>query len=354
MKEDGVKEVSFTGLATKAFGAPFGAFVSAVYASLSFSLLVACVSGIGSIVSQWFPELGNAASHSLFPLFIGCIIWLFPFKAIDSMNRFLCLIMLFSIITLVGIGVSVARANLLVSLSNASWNMFSILPAIPVTVLTLGFHVITPFICKVAGDSIDEARKAILIGGIVPLIMVLLAGTKEAHSPSFQGDPIKVLLSVKSSALFAVQGFAFSALATSFIGYTVSLPKQLIDTLELIFRSTNSEYELGLKNSMKACSITVDSSGKSSLSRIQISKFEGLISVAVLLITVLVASFHTSTFSRALEFAGVYANCFLFGILPPAMAYISKSRRKLRSSLPGGNTVLFLLFSISVLLSIWH
>lgn len=337
MEEDGVKEVSFTGLATKAFGPQFGAFVSIVYASLSFALLVACVSGIGSIVSQWFPDLNQLTSHALFPLILGNIMWFFPFRAIDSTNRFLCFLMLISIITLVGIGVSVARANLLVSLSNSSWSIFSLLPAIPVTVLTLGFHVITPFICRVAGDTIDDARKAILIGGTVPLIMVLswnlivlgLAGTGKAQSSSFPGDPIKLLLSVKSSALFAVQGFAFSALATSFIGYAVSFPKQLIDTLELIFRSSKSENELGLKHSMRETTIG-DASDESSLSKNCFKNLEGLISVPLLLVPVLVASFYPSTFSKALDFAGVYANCFLFGILPPAMAYIYKSRRKLR------------------------
>ena len=68
MEEDGVKEVSFTGLVTKSFGDGFGTFVSVVYASLSFSLLVACVSGIGSIVSQLFPNLNVLISHSVFPV----------------------------------------------------------------------------------------------------------------------------------------------------------------------------------------------------------------------------------------------------------------------------------------------
>ncbi|XP_021721260.1 uncharacterized protein LOC110688812 [Chenopodium quinoa] len=361
MEEDGVKEVSFTGLAIKAFGTHFGAFVSVVYASLSFALLVACVSGISSIVSQWFPSLNNVVLHGIFPLFLGSIIWFFPFQIIDSTNRFLCFMMLVSIITLVGIGVSVARANIVSSLSCSSWHVFTILPAIPVTVLTLGFHVITPFICKVAGDSIDEARKAILIGGTVPLIMVLawnlivlgLAGTGKAQSSCIQGDPIKLLLSVKSSSLFAVQGFAFSALATSFIGYAVSFPKQLIDTLELIFRFSKSENELGSIESSGETRI-VDVSDESILKGNGFRKFERLVSVALILVPVLVASFYPSTFSRALDFAGVYANCFLFGILPPAMAYIYKSQRKYRSSLPGGHMVLFLLFSVAVILSIWH
>ncbi|KAH9608080.1 hypothetical protein KSS87_016521 [Heliosperma pusillum] len=345
MEENGVKEVSFTGLATKAFGAHFGAFVALVYVSLSFSLLVACVSGIGSIVSQWFPNMNTLASHSLFPLLLGIVIWFFPFEVIDSTNRFLCCLMLVSIITLVGIGLSFARSNLLASFGNASWNVFSILPAIPVTVLTLGFHVITPFICKVAGNTVDEARKAILVGGIVPLVMVLswnlivlgLSGIGKAKPSSVQCDPIKLLLSVDSSALFAVQGFAFSALATSFIGYAVSFPKQLIDTLELILRINSRKID------------SEDESRKST--RWNLS---GLISAAVLVVPILVASFYPSTFSKALDFAGVYANCFLFGILPPAMAYIFKSRGKLRSSLPGGDMVLFLLFSIAAILSIWH
>ena len=52
--------------------------------------------------------------------------------------------------------------------------------------------------------------------------------------------------------------------------------------------------------------------------------------IIVLGAPVLIASFFRSTFTRALDFAGVYANCFLFGILPPAMAYIQQSRKKLR------------------------
>lgn len=144
------------------------------------------------------------------------------------------------------IGVSVARINILGSFAHASWSISSILPALPVTVLTFGFHVITPFICKIVENSVYEAREAVLIGGVVPLLMVLswnlillgLAGTNSAASP---GDPISLLLSVNPSALSAVQGFAFSALATSLIGYPVSFPKQLLDTLTLILSKPDSE-----------------------------------------------------------------------------------------------------------------
>ncbi|KAJ6291946.1 hypothetical protein OIU76_023939 [Salix suchowensis] len=386
MQEDRVAEVSFTGLATKALGRKFGAFVAVVYASLSFSLLVACVSGIGSIVSQWFPWMNVVLAHALFPVTAGIVIGFCPFKAIDSANRLLCLIMLFSITSLVAIGLSVARTNILASLVPTSLSISAILPAIPVTVLTLGFHVITPFICKIAGNSVSEARKAVLIGGAVPLIMVLswnliVLGLAGANTAASSNDPISLLLSVNPSALSAVQGFAFSALATSLIGYAVSFPRQLLDTLELIFTKTKSQKQIDTQcqifaNGDRTGRIGfVTFSGRQSLGSSGRASFDGtrcfaasevkppsstaesnalfhhkFVMILILGVPILIGSFFRSTFSRALDFAGVYANCFLFGILPPVMAYVQQSRKKLRSSiLPGGDITLLLLFSIAVI-----
>jgi len=364
MEEDGVEEVSFTGLVTKALGSRFGAFVALVYVSLSFSLLVACVSGIGSLVSQWFPWMNLVMAHALFPLIVGTVTLFFPFKAIDATNRFLCFIMIFSLTALVAVGLSVARTNILSSLAYASWGFSSILPAIPVTVLTLGFHVITPFICKIAGNTVHDARKAILIGGAVPLLMVLswnlivlgLAGPNWAASIA---DPISLLLSVNPSASSAIQGFAFSALATSLIGYAVSFPKQLLDTLQLLFGKFGSGKQISAHSQMGSnvdeigrvgfvvysgkpnlgnpgkVSYIESRRGAGSEAKLKSSvdgsdSFKISVLVIVLGASVLIASFFRSTFSRALDFAGVYANCFLFGIIPPAVAYIYQSRKKLR------------------------
>lgn len=364
MQEDGVSEVSFTALATKALGSHFGAFVAVVYASLSFSLLVACVSGIGAIVSQWFPWMNLVLAHALFPLAAGIVITFFPFKVIDVANRFLCLLMLLSITALVGIGLSVARANVLGSFAKSSWSISSILPAIPVAVLTLGFHVITPFICKLAGNSVSEAKRAVLIGGAVPLIMVLswnliVLGLAGANTAASSNDPISLLLSVNPSALSAVQGFAFSALATSLIGYAVSFPKQLLDTLDLLFIKLNAEQfssqsemfsnrdgtgKVGLVIfSSEQCSGNAGralfvgskdfaaSEDKQPSSLAESNSFHQMfVTTLVFSVPILIGSFFRSTFSRALDFAGVYANCFLFGILPPVMAYVQQSRKKLR------------------------
>ncbi|OQU88721.1 uncharacterized protein LOC8078447 [Sorghum bicolor] len=347
MVRDGVDEVSFTGLASSTLGAGLGAVVAVVYAALSFSLLVACVAGIGSLVSQLFPGVNPVLANALFPCFAGVLIAFFPFKAVDGANRALCGLMLVSITALVVTGVSVGRTSLLRSLSYATWSPGAILPAIPVTVLTLGFHVITPFICKIVGDSVYDARKAILIGGAVPLAMVLswnavILGLASAGGNAGFDDPIKLLLSVNPAALPAVRGFAFAALATSLIGYAVSFPKQLADTVELI-RQRFSQKQ-GSAHQPNASS---DRNG-------------AILTWTVLIIPIFIASFFSAAFSKALDFAGVYANCFLFGILPPVMAWIHRSQMKKRSPdscediLPGGNAALMILFVIAVILAIWH
>ncbi|XP_015694568.2 tyrosine-specific transport protein 2 [Oryza brachyantha] len=348
MEDGGVDEVSFTGLASSTLGATVGAVVAVIYAALSFALLVACVAGIGSLVSQLFPAVNPALANALFPCFAGTLIAFFPFKAVDGANRALCGLMLVSIAALVVTGVSVGRSSMLKSLGYASWRPATILPAIPVTVLTLGFHVITPFICKIVGDSVYDARRAILIGGAVPLAMVLswnavILGLASSSGSAGFDDPIKLLLSVNPAALPAVRGFAFAALATSLIGYAVSFPKQLADTVELIVQRISPKHGIGqLFESTSA-------HGRNG----------AILTWIVLIIPVVIASFFSAAFSKALDFAGVYANCFLFGILPPVMAWIHRLQKRRSSGscediLPGGNVALLILFGIAVILAFWH
>ncbi|XP_055807754.1 uncharacterized protein LOC129876365 [Solanum dulcamara] len=381
MEEDGVDEVSFTSLATKALGSKLGSFVALVYGSLTFALLVACVSGIGSIISQWFPKINHVLANGLFPSLVGIVLCLLPFKVIDVANRCLCITMLFSITALVVIGIIVGRMSILDSFGFASWRFSSVLPAIPVAVLTMGFHVITPFICKIAGNTVHDARKAIIVGGTIPLVMVvswnlIVLGLSGHNASSVSSDPISLLLSVNSSALPAVQGFAFSALATSLIGYAVSFPKQVVDTLDLIFSSSSPSPSRGVTTRDEVGNVgsaafrlrkNFGNAGKVSYKGIKndnasenrvdsgFKSLQSLVIPFVLALPVLIGSFFPSTFSRALDFAGIYANCFLFGILPPVMTYIYQSRRKLRLGiLPGGAGALLLLFVIAIILAIWH
>ncbi|KAJ8570329.1 hypothetical protein K7X08_037301 [Anisodus acutangulus] len=232
----------------------------------------------------------------------------------------------------------------------------------------MGFHVITPFICKIAGNTVHDARKAIILGGVIPLVMVvswnlIVLGLSGNNASFVSTDPISLLLSVNSSALPAVQGFAFSALATSLIGYAVSFPKQIVDTLDLIFSNSKGVVSEVGKVGPATFKLrqNLGNEGKVSYNASQVREecgFKSLQSIVmpfVIALPVLIGYFFPSTFSRALDFAGIYANCFLFGILPPVMTYIYQSKRKLRLGiLPGGDCVLLLLLTISIIPGIWH
>ncbi|GLJ50216.1 hypothetical protein SUGI_1068850 [Cryptomeria japonica] len=254
MEDRGLEEVSFTGLAMHTLGDNMGAFVAVVYAMLNYALLVACIAGLGSLVQLWMPFLSSFVACAAFPVIVGGIIGLASFKVIDGVNRVLCVLMVASISALVGVGVFVRRQCIWNSLNHVVWAPDVLLPAVPVTVLTLGFHVITPFICKIVGRKPRDAFKAISCGGAVPLAMVLswnavILGLAQSSTRSRTLDPIKLLLSLNSSAIPVVQAFAFSALGTTLIGYALSFPKQLYDTLCLINMVARKNYRACLGNS---------------------------------------------------------------------------------------------------------
>lgn len=334
--------MSFTGLAVNTLGQMTGRIVAAVYALLNYALLVACIAGLHSILSCWLP-FPPALVCLMSPGIVVAMLAFTPFKAVDSLNKALCGLMLLSIASLVGIGIYVGRSMVLGSVDHGTWSWNVLLPAVPVMVLTLGFHVITPLVCKVVGGRPNEARQAILCGGAVPLIMVLawnavILGLSPARPASSPLEPIKLLLSLSTVAAPAVQAFAFAALGTTLIGYALSFPKQLIDTVELFGFSKKARFADELGNF----------EGESRTNRV------GVLIMAIGP-PVCVAMICPTAFARALDFAGVYANCFLFGLLPPIMAWAHRYRQPQTGDatqlVPGGRVSLVLLFLSALFLA---
>lgn len=337
MAEQGEAEVSFTGLAVRTLGHSAGRVVALVYAFLNYALLVACVAGLHSILAHWLP-LHPTLVCILSPGVVTSMLAFTSFQAVDTLNRALCVLMLASITGLVGIGIFVGRTFWLGTMGSGTWSFTALYPAIPVIFLTLGFHVITPVVCQVVGGRPQEARKAILCGGAVPLLMVLawnavIIGLAQAPAQSASLDPIKLLLSLSSSAAPVVQAFAFAALGTTLIGYALSFPKQLIDTVSLF----------GIAEK-----------------RVTVTEQPGRMTALLLAMAPPVAMAMTSptAFASALDFAGLYANCFLFGVLPPIMAWAYRYQRpqadqvRRTKLVPGGRILLMVLFLFALYLGL--
>ena len=127
----------------------------------------------------------------------------------------------------------------------------------------------------------------------------------------------------------------------------MSLPEQLLDTWELISgKSTTCDEKRNGRVGLAFYSggLTAGHPGKVSFRssrkfsmlgsdmRLYEQEFELLkvfLTLLVLGLSVFIALFFRSRFSKALDFVGAYANCFLFGIIPPVMAYIHQSKNKL-------------------------
>ncbi|CAM6026052.1 unnamed protein product [Sphagnum balticum] len=361
MLEQGEEEVSFTGLAVYTLGRRSGLVVSAVYVLLIYALLVACIAGLGSVVAYWLPPLPQVLVCCLSPGVVMAMLAFAPFKAVDSLNRALCSLMIVAITSLVGIGISAKREKLMMMMMpgsgssstsyGTSLTLQAVLSAIPLIALTLGFHVITPLVCKVVGGKPEEARNAILCGGEIPLAMVLvwnavilaLAPPPQLLPSSKILDPIKLLLSTSSLAAPAVQAFAFSALGTTLIGYALSFPKQLMDTADLFMSSVKSVSGTTNQNvfSLEECWW-------------QDKKRMAALAMA-LGPSVGVAIICPTAFATALNFAGVYANCFLFGVLPPVLAWEYRrsshhQNKQVKSTrlVPGGDFMLLFLLLIAI------
>ncbi|CAM6048343.1 unnamed protein product [Sphagnum compactum] len=363
MLEQGEEEVSFTGLAVYTLGRRSGLVVSAVYALLIYALLVACIAGLGSVVACWLPPLPQGLVCCLSPGIVMAMLAFAPFKAMDSLNRALCSLMIVAITSLVGIGISAKREKLMMMMMmmpgsgssstsyGTSLTLQAVLSAIPLIALTLAFHVITPLVCKVVGGTPEEARNAILCGGVIPLAMVLvwnavilaLAPPPQLLSSSKILDPIKLLLSTSSLAAPAVQAFAFSALGTTLIGYALSFPKQLMDTADLFMSSVKSVSGTTNQNVF-------------SLEECWWQDKRRMAALAMALgPSVAVAIICPTAFATALNFAGVYANCFLFGVLPPVLAWEYRRRshhqnKQVKSTrlVPGGDLMLLFLLLIAI------
>lgn len=365
MAANGLQEVSFTGLAAETLG-PMGALIAAtVYGALNYALLVACIAGLGEILSVATSSFLSPPMASL--ACTGIIAWavtMGSFSLVDNMNRILCGLMLASSALLLALGLP--HIAFQKALSTSVWKPSAMLPAVPITVLTLGFHVVTPLICSLLRSDVRQSRKAVLLGGTVPLAMVLAWNTviigitppisSPSSSSSSSTNPILLLLSLGTSAAPCVRAFAFSALGTTLIGYALSFPKQLSDTIDMWKATLTPNSDSG--KSIASENILVGERTEDGLDK-RAAKNAWVFAFAIVPPLVLAIS-CPAIFSSALDYAGLYFNCFLFGILPPVMAWVLRYGSPFREKevvkhpimLPGGRLILGLLMGIALFLGL--
>ncbi|XP_004237675.1 uncharacterized protein [Solanum lycopersicum] len=306
--EDGELEIiSIRTMAEETLGEWGGALATVTYVFLGYTSLVAYISKSGEILCH-LVNLPESFLGFFFTSLFTILISVGGTKATDQVNQWLTALM---------IGLLVAIEVLTILYGGWSGNEGSsdwgkVPSTIPVLIFSLVYHDLAPVLCAYLEGDLKRIRASVLIGGLVPLL-ALLVWDAIAFGLSSQVDqvvdPVELLLRVKWSGVsYMVQAFSLLAVGTSLIGTLLSFSeflKEQLNNLNLQSR-VSTRFDLQRSNSQKWW----------------IRNNLGFTATAIAIAPpLLLSTAIPDAFSAATDIAGGYCMTMLYGILPPAMAW---------------------------------
>lgn len=336
-------------MAEKTLGKGASRVTTCVYLSLSYCLLVAYLTKVGEIFS--FASNGTMSTDSIVIEFTIASLCLFGIGGpviTDKLNQGLTLVLVAVFVSILVLGLSGTDLNMLsTGGGDAVSSLHALGPAIPIMFLSLVYHDLIPLICSYLGGDKAKIRQALILGSLVPLVMFIswegvslsFFATQQSNIP-YHGhvDPVNILISESGNPLLGalVQGFSFTAIATSFLGTTMGVSETIFSEFYTIFDDPSSSMRISQEEQKD------DSFHPLSVRNIAL----GLTLVPPVIFT---TSGDPKAFINVLSIAGGYGMTLLYGIFPPMMAYMyRKDRNKKSSLLPGGDAALIVLFVVGM------
>lgn len=215
-------------------------------------------------------------------------------RLVDSLNRYLLFGMVACYLLLVTFGLpSVSLERLGRANMSAAW------ASLPILVICFGFHNLIPSLASYLKQDGSALRKSIVTGSIFALVIYLLwefvilglvpENRAEWIDAEKKGELVTQLLADtvgSKSVLYFAQGFAFLAIATSFLPVSYSFLDFLKDGLKQLHKQVSNK----------------------------------ILALAVLLPPFFLTLSDPHLFLEALDFAGGICAVSIFGILPAIMA----------------------------------
>mgnify|MGYP000710575383 CR=1 FL=1 len=292
------------------------------YLLLLYSLMAAYLSGMGGIIEGTHMLIGQ----EVLPPWLGIsiLLGLFGFiiylgtRTVDYLNRFFITCLFIAYIVLVAnIAPHIDKNNL----NHLYFNHF--LYAIPIMITAFGYHIVIPSVRNYLNNDTDKVISAIGIGSIIPILMylgwifIILGAVPDTQLTAiwFKGQPAIDLPRTLDALLddnvisAGATVFTFFAIATSFIGVSLSLFDFLCDGLHI---------------------------AKTKLGRIATA---GLTFLPPMIFNI----FHPNAFLVTLGYASIFV-AVLLGLLPIAMVWHGRYYQSLKGSYtaPGGKGTLLL------------
>lgn len=295
------------------------------YLFLFYALLVAYISGIGSLSATFFQMLFNISLPAwcgslFFVLLFGWIVYLGT-RRVDLCNRGLMIGKITAFLILVFIGASYIRPVLLKQ-SNAQLALLSL----PLLIISFGFHNMIPSLVTYLKGDMRRVKITIVGGGLIAFAIYLVwqilvlgivpIGGMNGLAANLKQDreasqALAAFVNSSGIILFS-QLLAFFAILTSFIAQALSLVHFLADGLRIPYKS----------------------------------KENGWLCALALAPPLLLSLIFPQLFFKALNFAGGVCTVILFGFLPVAMVWKGRYRSEGKTSyeMPGGKLALAAIF----------
>lgn len=322
------KDTSFISMAERLLG-PVGRNIFWVmYLFLFITVMIAHVAGGGDVLRQiphWpFPA---EISALLYTAIFAPVIYLGA-RSVDRLNMFLISGVVVFYLGFVFVSATSVTANLL---TYANWGKSWF--AVPILFTAFTYQVIIPTLMTYLQRDVKKIRLAIFFGSSIPLVIyliweVVILGIIPVEGPSGLIEaaalgqnavtPLQHFVKSEWMSTFS-RCFAFFALTTSFIPLALSFFDFMAD---------------GLKWQKK---------GSKRL----------LLTAGVFGVPAIIAIIYPGIFLKALGYAGGISCAFLFGLMPPVMAWVGRYIKRYPSDtrqLGGGKPVLILLMIFAFLI----
>lgn len=297
--------LSLISIAEKTLGR-FGKLLCwSLFLFLFYSINVAYISASGGILQGVCQDLFHVTLPSslgslVFTVFFGGVIY-FGTRLVDYVNRLLMAGLVVTYVLLVTLGLNYVQPHFLLSR-----NFMAALGALPVMVISFGFHNMIPSLAEYFKGDRRRLRLTVLVGSLIPLLIYLLweavmlgiipiEGRSGLNVALDKGEAATTALRVvvgNSWVGSCAEGFALFAIVTSFLAQSLSLVDFLADGFKCA--------KVGLKR-------------------------VGLI-LMTLVPPFLFSFFKPGLFIGALTLAGGFSAVILFGVLPVIMVTVLRKK----------------------------
>jgi tyrosine-specific transport protein len=319
------RRVNLITMAGHTFGR-FGKMLSWVlYLFLFYALLVAYVSGSGSLFSSYFKsafsyELPDCMGSLFFVLLFGYIVYLGT-RTVDHWNRVLMFGKIAAFLGLVFLGARHIKTDFLLY-SNSSYAIFSL----PLLITSFGFHNMIPSLMSYMKNDIKRVRLTILGGSFFVLFLyliweILVLGIVPVEGKSGIIESLKQDQEA-SQAIAGILGSSWVSNFASALAFFAILTSFLAQALSLVhFLSDGFKISHGQRENMGLCALAL---------------------IPPLALSIL----YPQLFFKALNFAGGVCAVILFGVLPVGMVWKGRYKKEMSASytVPGGKVLLCVIF----------